>query len=333
MSARRRPGRPLPRSIKIAAASVVALAGLGALAATCAAQPFVRAVQPVVPVPSVDPARLEAHLRTLSIDLHPRTGAAKLDAVAAWIKAQLSPHGAVEEQPFEVEGSTYRNVILTLGPRTGERVIVGAHYDAALALPGADDDASGVAGLIELAPLLAKAPLGVRVDLVAWTLEEPPYYATAHMGSVHHARALREAGAKVRAALSLEMIGAFSDAPGSQSFPAPGMSALYGDRGDFVALVGRPSDRALLARVKASMMGATDLPVRSLAAPAIVQGVDWSDHRSYWAEGWTAVMITDTSFLRNARYHTAADTADTLDYRRMAKVVEATFAAVVALAR
>ncbi|MBI2393772.1 MAG: M28 family peptidase [Deltaproteobacteria bacterium] len=325
--------------MRIAAATVVAVVVGGALAATCASQPLVRAEKPEVPVPSVDPARLEAHVRALAIDLHPRTHAApaKLDAVADWIRRALSPHGPVEDQPFVVEGRTYRNVILRLGPGpengTDERVIVGAHYDAALSLPGADDDASGVAGLIELAPLLAKAPLGVRVDLVAWTLEEPPYFATPHMGSARHARALREAGVKVRAALSLEMIGAFSDAPGSQRFPAPGMSALYGDRGDFIAIVGRPSDRALLARVKAAMMGATDLPVRSLAAPAIVQGVDWSDHRSYWAEGWTAVMITDTSFLRNARYHTAADTPDTLDYRRMAKVVEGTFAAVVALAR
>jgi hypothetical protein len=137
----------------------------------------------------------------------------------------------------------------------------------------------------------------------------------------------------VRAALSLEMIGYFSDEDDSQRFPAPGMGLLYGTRGDFIAVVGRPTDRALTARVKSAMLGASDLPVKSLNAPAAVQGVDWSDHRSYWAIGAPAVMVTDTSFLRNERYHTARDTEETLDYARMAKVVVGIRAAVVALAR
>lgn len=325
-----------PRSIRIAL-GLVCITGLAmGIGATCAAQPFVAKVTPLVAVPAIDPARLEAHVRKLAVDLSPRTHAdpARLDRVADYIRSafMLVP-GTLEEQRFVVAGKTYRNVILSLGPRTEERVVVGAHYDAALGLPGADDNASGVAGLLELAPALAAVQLGVRVDLVGWTLEEPPYFATEDMGSVHHARALRSEGAKVRAALSLEMIGAFSDQPGSQTFPVPGMSLLYGNRGDFVAVIGRPSDRALIGKVKGAMAGAGELPVRSLAAPPIVQGIDWSDHRAYWAEGWPAVMITDTSFLRNARYHTASDTPDTLDYKRMAKVVEGTFAAVVALAR
>lgn len=325
-----------PRSVRIAVGLLVTFVVGVAAFGTYASQPFVDEVAPTAPVPAIDPARLERHVRKLAIDFAPRTheDPSKLDAVAEYIRKSFAEvPGKLEEQRFVVAGQTYRNVILSLGPRTDERVVVGAHYDAANGLPGADDNASGVAGLLELAPALATAPLGTRVDLVAWTLEEPPYFATDDMGSVHHARALRAEGAKIRAALSLEMIGAFSDQPKSQRFPVPGMSLLYGDRGDFVALVGRPADRSLLATTKGVMAGATDLPVRSLASPPIVQGVDWSDHRAYWAEGWPAVMITDTSFLRNARYHTAADTPDTLDYRRMAKVVQGTFAAVVALAR
>jgi hypothetical protein len=328
--------RSAPRSIPLASLLLCTTGVLGAGLLTCTAQPFVKSVAPAVPPPAVDATRLEAHVRKLALDLSPRTweDPKRLDAVAAYVHSAFAEASSspIEEPTFLVEGRTYRNVVLSLGPRTGDRVVVGAHYDAADALPGADDNASGVAGLLELARALAGVNLGTRVDLVAWTLEEPPFFATAHMGSLHHAQALAAEGIKLRAALSLEMIGCFSDAPNSQRYPAPGMSLVHGDVGDFIALVGRPADGDLLAATKSAMGGATDLPVRSLAAPAWVQGIDWSDHRSYWAVGYPAVMITDTSYLRNVRYHTAQDTPDTLDYRRMAKVVQGTFAAVVALA-
>jgi Zn-dependent M28 family amino/carboxypeptidase len=313
---------------------------LGALllvfgSAPCVALPFVKAVPPMVPPPAIDPALLRAHVHALTSDFHPRSHEhpENLDRAAAYIRAELGKHARVEEQTFVVSGSTYRNVIATLGPDTKERVVVGAHYDSALGFPGADDDASGVAGLLALAEPLARSPLKVRVELVAFTLEEPPHYATANMGSVHHAKRLREEGATVRAMLSLEMIGYFSDESGSQHFPSPLMGLIYPTTGNFITLVARGDDRDLTRKVKASMMGATDLPVRSLNGPTIVQGVDWSDHRSYWAEGYPALMVTDTSFLRNVRYHTPADTIETLDFARMAKVVQGTFAAVVALAQ
>jgi hypothetical protein len=310
----------------------VATLAIVALTGTCVAQPFVRPT-PSAPGADVSPERLRAHVHALSVDLHPRVHSRpeQLDAAAAYIERTLAPLGKVEHQTFVASGRTYRNVILSLGPLEGERVVVGAHYDAALGLPGADDNASGVAGLLELAPLLAVEKLGARVDLVFWTLEEPPFFATDDMGSVHHARSL--SSVRVRAAISLEMIGYFDDADGSQQFPVPGMSLLYGTRADFIAVVGRPAERALTARGQAAMLGATDLPVRSLNGPAAVQGVDWSDHRSYWAAGIPAIMITDTSFLRNDRYHTPRDTEDTLDYARMAKVVRGARAAVIALAQ
>jgi Zn-dependent M28 family amino/carboxypeptidase len=226
----------------------------------------------------------------------------------------------------------------------GALMVVGAHYDshgdaAAGAMfargftadthtPGADDNASGVAGLIELAHLLGQRPPSHAVELVAYALEEPPYFRTEDMGSVRHAHALAATKRDVRLMLSLEMIGVFSDAPGSQRFPVLGMQPLYSDRGDFIALVGDFGDFANMRRAKALMSGASDLPVRSISAPATLQGIDFSDHRSYWAEGYPALMVTDTAFFRNAHYHRAGDTHEKLDYRRMAQVVQSVFALV-----
>jgi hypothetical protein len=161
---------------------------------------------------------------------------------------------------------------------------------------------------------------------VAYTLEEPPHFRSPHMGSVWHANALKAAGRDVELMLSLEMIGYFSDHPGSQSYPLSAMKLGYPDRGNFVALVGQFGDFGLSRSVKAAMSGASALPVYSLNAPSVVQGVDFSDHRSYWAQGYPALMVTDTAFMRNPNYHRAGDTFDKLDYKRMAMVVQAVYA-------
>ncbi|MCI0347790.1 MAG: M28 family peptidase, partial [Acidobacteriales bacterium] len=168
---------------------------------------------------------------------------------------------------------------------------------------------------------------------VAYALEEPPHFRSAAMGSVQHARWLKEQKINVRAMLSLEMIGYFSDAEGSQRFPAPGMSLIYGKRGDFIVVAGRFTDVRLVRRVKRAMTSANDLPVHSINAMASVPGIDFSDHLSYWQQGFPAAMITDTAFYRNPHYHTAADLAETLDYRRMAQVVQQVYAAVLDLAK
>lgn len=293
-------------------------------------------VQPVgtvqaSPLPPADAQRLEAHVRMLSEALAPRDAGRpeRLDAVAAYIRKEFERSGArVSEQPFAVEGATYRNVVASFGPADGDVIVVGAHYDACEALPGADDNASGVAGLIELAQALGKAKPATRVDLVAYTLEEPPYFRTEHMGSAVHAASLAQAKTPVRLMIALEMIGYFTDAPDSQRFPVPAMSAVYPSTGNFVAVVGGVGAGRLVARVKRAMLGASDLPVYSMNAPSALVGVDWSDHRSYWAHGYDAVMVTDTAFFRNTAYHTAGDTADRLDYVRMGKVVAGVYATV-----
>jgi Zn-dependent M28 family amino/carboxypeptidase len=287
-------------------------------------------------VSQVDPRRLERHVRKLCEEFFPRDAfhPENLDQAAAWIRSQLEESGApVAIQPFLVEGRSYGNVVASFGPESRERVVVGAHYDVWGELPGADDNASGVAGLMELARLLAAAPLSARVELVAFTLEEPPAFGSPAMGSAVHAKSLREAGGSVRAMLSLEMIGCFSDEAGSQQFPLPLLRLFYPGRGNFLALAGRLTELGLLRRIRSSMRAASPLPVRTIAAPRGLFGIDLSDNVSYWDQGFPALMVTDTAFFRNERYHTAADMPDTLDYTRMAEVVRGLCQAVVDLAR
>lgn len=284
---------------------------------------------------AVSADRLEAYVRALSERFVPRDylHPENLDRAAAYIGTELeAAGGTVAEQPFEVRGTTYRNVVASFGPNGTDRIVVGAHYDAAGELPAADDNASGVAGLIELARLLAAAPPAAGVDLVAYSLEEPPYFRSPHMGSAVHARSLREQGVRVRAMISLEMIGYFVDTPGSQGFPIGVLRWFYPSEGSFIAVVGRLGDRALVRRIRGAMRRASPLPVHSINAPRWVPGVDFSDHASYWDAGYPAVMITDTAFYRNPFYHTARDTAGTLDYGRMAMVVRGVDAAVRKLA-
>ncbi len=301
----------------------------------------------------VDPARLEATVRTLvekwgqaTFLRNPDAGSPaeaervaqksslspfsdRLDATAAWLMAELGP--SATEQTWQVDGRTYRNVSALFGPASAERVVVGAHYDTCEGLPGADDNTSGVAGALELARLFAASPPPAQVEVVFWSLEEPPFFRTPNMGSVVHAAALAKQGVRVKAMLSLEMIGYFSDAPGSQHFPIGALGLVYPTTASYVAVVGDLGQLGLARAVKRAMAGASDLPVASINAPKVIPGVDWSDHRSYWAQGWPAVMITDTALNRNANYHLATDTPDTLDYARMAKVVAGAHSAIWAL--
>lgn len=298
------------------------------------------------PAAAADPVRLERHVRMLSETLAPRDGAhpERLERTAAYLRAELkAAGGAVADQVYSFqernqrnnleERGPFRNVVARFGPESGPRVVVGAHYDSAGEKPGADDNASGVAGLLELARLLGRQAPPLRVDLVAYALEEPPYYGTDAMGSVAHARALRKEGSAVRAMLSLEMLGTFSDAPGSQRYPAPVARLFYPGRGDFILVAGRWRDAALARRVKRAMWAASPLPVYSMTSPPGIPGIPLSDHASYWDAGFPALLVTDTAFYRNERYHTHEDTADRLDYRRMGLAVDGAHAAVRDLAR
>jgi hypothetical protein len=279
--------------------------------------------------------RLRSSVEMLATTLQPRDfdHPGGLDRAAAYIAAELREAGGrVHEQPFEVQGRTYKNVVALFGPETTERVVVGAHYDTEGARPGADDNASGVAGLLELARLLGEHPPPATVELVAYSLEEPPNFRTENMGSHVHAASLAAAKVRVRAMLALEMIGYFSDASDSQQFPLGALRWLYPTSGNFITVVGRLGEGRLVRQVKRAMQAGGDLPVRSINAPAFVTGIDFSDHRSYWKQGYPAAMITDTSFYRNPNYHTDQDLPETLDYERMAQVVGGVDSAVRALA-
>lgn len=285
--------------------------------------------------PRADPEQLRRHVETIALELGPRDAANPkgLDRVAAYVlQAFREATTDVAEQPFEARGRSYRNVIARFGPATQARIVVGAHYDTAGPFPGADDNASGVAGLLELARLLAASPPTLRVELVAFALEEVPAFGTAEMGSAVHAASLAREGTRVRVMISLEMIGYFSDAPRSQSFPAPGLSLVYPTTGNFIAVVGKLGQGRIVRTLAGAMRAATPLPVEWITAPRWLPGVDLSDHRSYWDRGWDAVMITDTAFFRNPHYHAPSDLPGTLDLARMADVVTGTLAAVHAVA-
>ena len=237
-----------------------------------------------------------------------------------------------------MDGAEYRNVSAFLGPRQGPRIVVGAHYDVAGAGPGADDNASGVAGLLELAQLLSAAEPNQSVELVAYTLEEPPHFATDDMGSAHHARKLAADGVEVELMISLEMLGFYSEVEGSQEYPSAMLRAQYPSQGNYMAVVGRLADCDQAKAVQSSLMGASPLPVERLCVPGWIEpgwieGVALSDHRNYWEHGFHAIMITDTAYFRNPHYHETSDTYDTLDYTRMASAVSGIAKAVVDLAR
>jgi Zn-dependent M28 family amino/carboxypeptidase len=213
-----------------------------------------------------------------------------------------------------------------------EIIVVGAHYDTAEGAPGADDNASGVAGLLEVTRHLAAAPAQARtIRAVFFAAEEPPFFGTERMGSAAYAREAAERGDRIEAMLSFETIGYYDTLPGSQRYPPP-FSFFYPDRGDFVGFVSSVGSGRLVRRALASFRRAAAFPSEGAAAPAWVSGVGWSDHMAFWKHRYQAIMITDTAPFRNFYYHTPHDTADKLDFDRMARVVRGVIAVVEDLA-
>lgn len=281
---------------------------------------------------SVDPKKLEAHVKKLSVDYSPRSYRDKdnLKKCAVYIKDELARAGAeVSFQEYDTGSTVYRNVIGRFGSATGKVIVVGAHYDACGDTPGADDNASGIAGLIELAKLLGGSnTLGCAVELVAYCTEEPPFYGTEYMGSYKHAEYLSRQGRDVVGMIALEMLGYYTDRFWSQKYPVGLLYIYYPWRGNFIAVVGNTDQRHMLRRVKSCMKGTTELPIWSACVPKIVPGIDFSDHRNYWKFGYPAVMVTDTAFYRNTEYHEMNDTYDRLDYQKMAWAVVSVYEAV-----
>ncbi len=270
--------------------------------------------------------RLRSHVEVLSGRIGERNSERMraLDSAADYMSASLKALGlSVTEQRFEVHGKAFRNIEVTLAgsSRAKEIIVVGGHYDSAPGTPGADDNASGAAAVLELARLLKSEPRLRTIKLVAFTNEEPPHFFTEDMGSRHYARAAKERGDNIVAMISMETIGYYSNVDGSQKYP-PILGWFYPGRGDFIGVVGNVASRSLVHRVVRDFREFAAFPSAGSAAPMQIPGISWSDQWSFWKEGYAAVMITDTAPFRNPNYHELSDRPDSLNYGHMARVVQ-----------
>lgn len=289
---------------------------------------------------SISPEGLKEDVRIISQEFFPRSSEhpENLWQLSLYLHDRFSQYSSdVYFQEFAAGGNDYRNVIAEFGSKTGELLIIGAHYDAYSNLPGADDNASGVAGLLVLARLLSTLDFSnsssnsspnsnsaKRIQLVAYSLEEPPFFGGSKMGSYIHAQSLSDANIDVQLMISLEMIGFYSDTEHSQSYPMPLLRLLYPNKGDYIAVVDTLFANDALA-VKAAINQYSDIAAYSINAPDFIAGIDFSDHRNFWQFGYPAVMVTNTAFYRNKHYHTQADSFETLDYNKMAEVIRGVF--------
>lgn len=259
-----------------------------------------------LPEPTDEERALAARLREHVMALAARERNTDLETAARYIETSLG--AGVRSQPFESGGRTVRNIEIAAGA-----IVVGAHYDTVPGSPGADDNASGVAVLIELARMKLPA------RFVAFANEEMPYFLTDEMGSAAYAARARRQGERIGVMLSLEMLGFYADAPASQHYPPP-LGLLYPERGDFIAFVGDLGARSLVRRSVELFRAHAQFPCEGVAAPSFVPGVTWSDHWAFRQHGFPALMVTDTAFYRYPHYHLPSDTPEKLDYARMARV-------------
>lgn len=270
--------------------------------------------------------RLQDHVRALAEEIGERNAARPeaLEEAARYVEAQIESHGyEVRSLPFEYQGGRFRNLETTIRgtTRPEEIVLVGAHYDSAPGSPGANDNASGVAVLLELARSLASPALDRTVRFVAFTNEEPPFFETPGMGSRVYAHAAAERGDRITAMISLETVGYYSEEPGSQSYPFP-LSLFYPSRGEFIGFVGNVRSRDLVRRSLRVFRDTAPLPSEGAAVPGAIPGVGWSDHSSFWRHGYPAIMITDTALFRYPHYHLSSDRPEHLDFGRMVRVLQ-----------
>jgi len=284
---------------------------------------------------------LRRHVDRLAGLIGPRhTGAPKaLEAAATLIERELSASGyAIERQSYLAQGHDVANLVAEIpGTKRADQVIVlGAHYDTVETTPGADDNASAVAVLIEVARMLRDSRPKRTIRFVAFACEEPPHYFTNEMGSQVYARGCRARGERIIGMLCLEMVGYFVSAKGSQRVPDAIPRFLrwaFPRRGNFLAAVGNMPSCRLCWRFRRGFRRATRFPLFSICLPEIVHDIRRSDNSSFWDQGHPALMLTDTSYLRNPHYHLASDTPETLDYQSMASVTIGVAGAVAHLAR
>lgn len=273
--------------------------------------------------------QLRQHVDRLAGLIGPRTlkNPKMIEATIGYIESQWSGMGyETSRECFDALGDQATNLIVdrTGATRAEEIVLLGAHYDTVFTTPGADDNASAVAVLLEVGRLLQQYQGTRTIRYVAFACEEPPYFNLDSMGSQYHAHQSRLRGDKIRGMLCLEMVGYYSDRDFSQSLP-PGipkwLKRFFPHRGNFLAAVGNMASWKLCWNFRRGFKrGTGTMPLFSICLPGKINEIRLSDNRSFWDQGYPALMLTDTSFLRNPNYHQATDTPDTLDYQRMAEV-------------
>ena len=281
--------------------------------------------------------RLKEHVWTLAGQIGERNvwQLEALETAARYIEGRFQGSGYdVASQTFVVGRTPVRNVEAELAGTElpDEVVLIGAHYDSVIGSPGANDNGTGAAAVLEIARLLAGKRLARSIRFVAFVNEEPPFFQTDDMGSRVYARRARERGENIVAMLSLESIGYYSDAKKSQRYPFPFM-LLYPNTANFIGFVGNIRGRQLVRRTIKSFRKHAAFPSEGVAAPGWIMGIGWSDHWSFWEEGYPAIMVTDTALFRYEHYHSLTDTPDRLDYARMARVVAGMARVTIDLAR
>lgn len=285
---------------------------------------------------SITAAGLSRHVRRLAADIgernvfHPQALQAAEDYIRQCWQQQGYP---VTPQDYVAMGVRSANLEITRhGSRHPDEIILlGAHYDSVRGSPGANDNGSGVAALLELSRLFSTIEPACTVRFVAFTNEEPPFFPRGRPGSMLYAREARRRGDAIRLMIALETIGSYSSTPGSQRYP-PLFRYFFPDRGDYIAFVSNYRSRRPMRRLAQAFHAATDFPLQHVATSALVPGVAWSDHLSFWRKRYPAMMITDTAFYRYPYYHTAEDTPDKLNYDAFARMLNGLFPALQVLA-
>ncbi len=326
---------------KLAISLGVLTALVGGLFAFGSLPAYSGAVEPLTPEQKLLVTSLRGHVKVLSEDIGARSLTKKpggLERAAVYIEESFSAAGFKPvRQTFSVSGyfndglwgSTHAtqstaNIIVehSGSSKASEIIVIGAHYDAVQDCPGANDNGSGVAALLEIAKALAKEKFPRTVRFVAFTNEEPPFFRSDDMGSYRYAKSCKERGDNIVAMLSLETMGYYSEEPDSQRFPVAALAMLYPKTGNFLTFVGKLDSRNLLTKCAKSFIDAVKFPTQTLAAPADLSGVDFSDQLSFWRVGYPGIMVTDTAPYRYPHYHTKDDTADKINYDCLARVTD-----------
>ncbi|HEV3410545.1 MAG TPA: M28 family peptidase [Chthoniobacterales bacterium] len=267
---------------------------------------------------------LRADVQTLAGEIGERNVQryGQLQLAASFIEKAFADAGFNPRRDgYEVHDRWCENIEVEIPGATSEIVIIGAHYDSVFGCPGANDNGSGVAALLALARRFVGKSAPRTLRFVAFTNEEPYYFQTELMGSAVYASRCKERRENIVAMLSLETIGYYSNAPGSQVYPAPGLGLIYPTTGNFIGFVGNIASRGLVRRAIGSFRQHATLPSEGAALPAAIPGVAWSDHWAFWRQGYSAIMLTDTAPFRYPHYHESTDTPDKLDYDSMARLV------------